>query len=268
MARRTILPQLTADPAGQLFVEFFSFFQHHKQGHVVLAVGQFEIDDQAILDLGNMVQTAVDLRRADPHALPVEGSIRTPQDHQSAARGDLEPVAVAPDTGKHLEITAQVALLAGIVPEIDRHGGHRFGHNHFAHLFDQGVAEIVPCFHRTAQTPALDLAEIDGQQRTSAHKGRANIGTAAHRAEPEIFLHIPVGPVEGFRRERRAGRPDRAQRSKVELPTGFQALLHAGHHVGSAGAEVVDTGFLREFPQSVQIGIARTAVVQYDRSAE
>ena len=83
--------------------------QDHEQRHTVPAVRQLEPDDQAVADLGEALDDAVQLARAEPDALAIEGRVRAALDDRAAPRGDPDPVAVAPDARVHLEVALAVA---------------------------------------------------------------------------------------------------------------------------------------------------------------
>jgi len=61
--------------------------------------------DPRVDDLGERERGAVQLARSHPHAGAVDRRVGTSVDDRGAARRDLDPVAVAPDAGEHVEVT-------------------------------------------------------------------------------------------------------------------------------------------------------------------
>ena len=61
-----------------------------------------------------------------------------------------------------------------------------------------------------------------------------------------------VDPVEAVGGQRRAGRADRPKLRQIELLTGPQTGLAAGHVVRRAGTEPRDAGVGGELPQGVE----------------
>ena len=76
---------------------------------------------------------------------------------------------------------------------------------------------------------------------------------------------VLVDPVEALRRQRRAGRADRAQAREVAAGARLHSRLHAGRDVGGGGAEHRDPGLLGEIPEDAHVGEAGVAVVEDDR---
>ena len=226
-----------ADPPHQLVVELGALAQHHEQRHVALAAVERHVDDQRVDDLLDREHGAVDLGRAHAHAAAVDRRVRAAADDGRAALGDLDPVAVAPDARVHVEVGLAVALAVRVVPQVERHRGHRLGDDQLADLADQRPALGVPRLDRGAQRARLQLALVHRQQRAAADEGRAEVGAAAGGEQPGVRADVVVDPAEAVGRQRRAGRADRAQRRQVAPRGGLDAGLHAGADVGRAGAE-------------------------------
>ena len=73
------------------------------------------------IDFVQLLDLPVDLGRADAHAAGVEHRVRAAVDDHAAVRGDLAPVAVAPDAREALEVGGAVLRAVRIVPEAERH---------------------------------------------------------------------------------------------------------------------------------------------------
>ena len=169
----------------------------------------------ASVDLVQRQHRAVDLGRAHADAAAVDRRVRAAADDRRAALGDLDPVAVAPDAGVHVEVGLAVALAVGVVPHVQRHRRHRLGDHQLADLADQWPALGVPRLDRRAERARLQLALVDRQDRHAAHEGRAEVGAAAGREQPRVLADVVVDPAEALRRERRAGRADGPQLRQV-----------------------------------------------------
>ena len=79
-------------------------------------------DDQALDDLGNLLDLPIDLRRADPHPARVQRRIGSAVDDQAVLLRDLGVVGVPP----HARVVGEIGIVIlppiRIVPEPDRHG--------------------------------------------------------------------------------------------------------------------------------------------------
>ena len=171
---------------------------------------------------------AVDLGRAHADAAAVDRRVRAAVDDRGAALGDLDPVAVAPDAGVHVEVALAVALAVGVVPEADRHRRHRLGDHELADLADQRLAVRVPGLDRRAERARLQLALVDRQQRAAADERGADVGAAAGGEQPRVLADVLVDPAEALGRQRRAGRADgrSCDRSRPS-PGSTPAFMHA-----------------------------------------
>ena len=69
---RVLLPQRAAQPADGLLVECAPGLEDDEQRHEEAAVGQVQVHHERGADGGVVLDHAVDLGRADAHALPVE----------------------------------------------------------------------------------------------------------------------------------------------------------------------------------------------------
>src|SRR5438093_4758322 len=106
-----------------------------------------QIDHQAIEDLPEVLDRAVQLAGAHANTHPVDRRVRAAIDDHPAVRGDLDPITVAPDTWVHLEIALAVAPALRVVPEEQRHRGHRLGDDELAYLADDRDAVLVEGVH-------------------------------------------------------------------------------------------------------------------------
>ncbi len=167
-------------------VELSALAQDHEQRHPALGPRARDVDDQGVGDLVDRGDRAIDLRRAHADPRAVDGRVRAPVDDRRAARGDLDPVAVAPDARVGLEVRGAVARPVLVAPEEHRHRGHRLGDHQLADLVDERVAVLVPGLDRAAERAPLELAAIDGQDRNAADEGGADVGAAGGREQPGV----------------------------------------------------------------------------------
>ncbi|WP_369187981.1 hypothetical protein [Streptomyces sp. R08] len=61
--------------------------------------GIVEVDDEAVVDLGEGFEDVVELGGAQPYPAVVEGGVGAAADHGRAPAGEGDPVALPPDTG-------------------------------------------------------------------------------------------------------------------------------------------------------------------------
>ena len=130
-----------ADAARERVVERDARPQAHEQhdAHVALPVLS---DGDALLDLGQPFDLAVDLGGADAHAAGVEHRVRSAEDHEAVVLGVQRVVAVTPDAGKAFEIGRAVAAAVGVAPEAERHGREGRGADELA-LFPANRAALL-----------------------------------------------------------------------------------------------------------------------------
>ena len=162
-----------------------------------------------------------------PPRLIVES--RAAVDDRRPAVGDLDPVAVAPDAGVHVEVGLAVALAVGVVPEVERHRRHRLGDHELADLADQRPALLVQRLDLRAERARLQLALVDRQRRAAADERRAHVGAAAGREQPRVGADVLVDPARSPRAtsgdpvEPTARSPDRSRPAPGSTP----AFMHA-----------------------------------------
>ena len=207
-----------ADPALDVGVEFVVERlgrEDHEQGHPSFGPGRGMSTTSASTIRRDPLDGAVDLAGPHPDALAVDGGVGAAIDDGGAARGDLDPVAVAPDPGVTLEVARPVARAVVVAPQEEGHRRHRLGDHELADLVDDRVAVLVERLDPGAERPALELAAVHRQQRDAADEGRADVGAAAGREEPGVAPDVLVDPLEALRRERRAGGADGAEAAQV-----------------------------------------------------
>ena len=194
MARGEILANAGLDPPFQVLVQGHALTQHHEQRHERLPPQVFQVDHQAVEHLRQFLHHAVDLAGAHANAVAVDGGVGTAVDHRPAAWRDADPVAVAPDAGEHVEVAVVVAVAALVVPEIQRHGGHRFGDHQLAHFVVENAAVVVHGVNRRAQIAALHFTGVHRLDRTGAHVGGGHIGAAADGGDQHVtqLIHDPA----------------------------------------------------------------------------
>src|SRR6185312_15859219 len=102
-----------------------------------------EVDHERVDDLGNVLDNRVELACAEPDPTAVQGGVGAPGDHAAATLGELDPVSLAPDARIAIEVGAPIALAVRVVPEPDRHRGHRLSDHHLAELADRRVVAVL-----------------------------------------------------------------------------------------------------------------------------
>src|SRR3546814_18642992 len=68
------------------------------------------VDHQAVQNLRQFLNGAVDLSGTQPQTMAVDGGIRAPIDDRTATRCDANPVPVPTGAGIHIEIAVAIAL--------------------------------------------------------------------------------------------------------------------------------------------------------------
>ena len=85
--------------AAQLVVQLGAVGEHDEQHELARApLVVLEVDDEAVRDLGQLLDDAVELARAEADAAAVEGGVRAARDDAAAALREPDPVALAPDS--------------------------------------------------------------------------------------------------------------------------------------------------------------------------
>ena len=98
-----------ADRVAQLVVEHDAVGEHDEQHELAGAsLVVLEVDDEAVHDLRQLLDDAVELAGAETDAAAVEGGVRAAGDDAAAALGEADPVALAPDSREHLEVRGAV----------------------------------------------------------------------------------------------------------------------------------------------------------------
>src|SRR5215217_6503227 len=123
--RGSVLLDASSYPVLQIVVELDTFLQNHEERHKGASRFSGDVDDEAVGHLLDLVYSGVDLARPHPYAATVYGGIGAPVDHAGAVLLDLDPIPVTPRAGIDVEVALPVTLSFLIVPEVDRHGGHR-----------------------------------------------------------------------------------------------------------------------------------------------
>ena len=121
--RREAVTNVVLDPLAERSVERDAFAQRDEQRHMRLSAQIFEIDDETVEHFRNVFDDPIDFARSHADALAIDRRVGASVDDGAAARGDLDPVTVTPDTGIDIEIAVAIALAVGIVQKPDfRHG--------------------------------------------------------------------------------------------------------------------------------------------------
>jgi hypothetical protein len=214
VARRKRHLDALAQRGFQLRRQFVAGAHDDEQRHVGFAAEEFEVDHQAVEDLRQFLDRAIQFAGAHADAVAVDGGVRAAVDDRAAARRDAQPVAVAPDAGVHVEVALAVAAVFRVVPEHERHRGHGRAADQFADFVDQRLARVVEGLDPGAEAAALHLAQIHRQRRHAADEAAGEVGAAGDRVEPDVAADVVVNPLVALGRQRRAGGADRAQRDR------------------------------------------------------
>src|SRR5699024_7302387 len=99
-----------------------------KQKHKKRPAKLYNIHHQAIKHFTKFFHYTVDFTCAHAYAMAVNRGIRTAINNGAASWGNAYPIAMPPHVLVHGEITVMVAFAIMIIPKIQRHCGHRFGH--------------------------------------------------------------------------------------------------------------------------------------------
>ena len=167
--------------------------------------------------LGELLDDAVELGRAEPDAAAVEGGVAAPGHHAAAVGLEDDPVAVPPDARVAVEVgRPQQRLPSVVAPEADRHRRHRRGDDQLAGLADDLAAVLVEGVRVDGQRAAGDHPGAHRQQRVVLHQAAADVGAAA----ADVELDVAARAARRSRRSpraaaaRRPSRPRAAARSR------------------------------------------------------
>src|SRR5258706_1579774 len=145
--RRKIAANLVANVSFERVIQFYTWPENDEERHVVASSRTFQADDQAIEHLRYVFYDAIDLTAAHTNALAVNGRVGSAIDYGASPGSNLHPVAMPPNTWKHLKVAFAITLIFGIVPEEQGHGWHRFGDYQFSHFIDEGMTVVVEGFY-------------------------------------------------------------------------------------------------------------------------
>ena len=223
------------------------------------------MDDEAVGDLGQLLDDAVELARAEAHPGPVERRVRAARDDAAAALGEPDPVALAPDPGEHVEVRAAIERAVRVPPQGNGHRRHRPRDHELSQLADDRLAARVVGVGRDAEEAARDLALVHGQQRRPAHDAAAHVGAAAAVDQQHVGAELLVHVAVPLRRKGRAGRAEDADRAEIVLAPGLQARTAAGHQEPRAHAHEGRARLLGDPPLPAEVRPRRIAVEHHDR---
>jgi hypothetical protein len=85
------------DPGTQVLVDLDAGRRHDEQRHGVPAVRELDADDEAVGDLRQRLDDAVDLGRTQPDTPTVQRGVGAAGDDDAPPLGDRDPVTLAPD---------------------------------------------------------------------------------------------------------------------------------------------------------------------------
>ena len=220
--------------------------QHERAGPVAARV--LEVHDEAVGHAVDVVDDPVDLCGAHTDAAAVERGVGPAGDDARAARGDRDPVAVAPNAGIFVEVSGAVPRPVSVTQEPDRHRRHRSGDHQLALLVDHRPAGLVERLDVGAEIAARDLPCPYRGERIATDERRADVGATADRRQHHVGLHGVVHPVELIDRQRRPGRAHGAKVRQVELVTGAQTCATASDQIRRTHPEPREAELRRDPP--------------------
>ena len=245
------------------------WLQLHEQHDAHIALSQSWPIDDALEHLRQLLDLAVDLRRADAHAAGIEHRVRAAIDDDAAMLGQLDIVAMAPDVGEALEIGGAVFLAVGVVPESDRHRGEGRGADQLALL-----AHAPACPRRSRPRPSC-RGRAPGSRR--ARPGRWDCRARSRRRcrcrrrsrtgrHPSSRSHrrsrSPPAPAAS-RWRRWCAAPSRSWRRRSASAS---ALAQASMYFAEVPKKVQRSA-CGEVEQDVAVGMERRAVIEQQRRA-
>ena len=163
--------------------------------------------------------------------LAVDGRVRAAVDHRAAALGDLDPVAVPPDAGIGVEVALAVALAVRVVPEVDRHRGHRLRDHELADLAHERAAVGCPTPPppRPGRVPGARprTPASAGSRRRTPCRGRCHRSSSRATRRRFTCSYTHSKPSERQRRARgpELRRRDRSPRRAGSTPAFMQAVM-------------------------------------------
>ncbi len=178
---------------------------HEQDQLAVAARGVLEVDDQAVRDLGQLLDDPVELGGAEPHPAAVEGGVAAAGDDAAAVRLEDDPVAVTPDPGVAVEVGVAQPAAVRIAPQAQRHRRHRRRHDELPRLADHLVAVLVERVHVDGEGTSRDHPRPHGQQRVVLHQAAADVGAAAAHVELDVGAELLADPGVPLGRQRCTG---------------------------------------------------------------
>ena len=172
-----ILAQDPANGLAQCVIQRLPVAQDHEQHHPDIILPALTYTN-ALLNLRQALDLAIDFRGADPHTTGIEYRVRAPLDDQPTLSSEHCPVTMGPDTRKARKVGITISTAFGIIPEAHGHAGKRAGTDQFPGLLTQTLAVGVKHVDGHAQAATLQLPPAHRQQRVSQRKAGDDIGTA------------------------------------------------------------------------------------------
>src|SRR6185369_14957681 len=191
-------------------------------------------------------------------AVAIDGRVAAAVDDATARTGDLQPVAMPPHARVRVEVRREIALVALVTPEVQRHRRNGPGAHKLPNLVDHGLALLVPGLDRAAQEAALHFAGYLGQLPVAADEGPREIGAAGDVAPPDIrradLLELPAAPALRIFRQGRTGHAQCPHAAQVAAGRKINARLHADGEECGAGTEKGDAEVGGETPEHAPVG--------------
>ena len=198
VTRAALAAQLATDPGLQFVGEHVSIHHAHEQHDAGVAVVLLA-DGDRLCDLGKVLDDAVDLGGADPHAGRVQRGVASAVDHDAAVGRPGGEVAMRPHPGEALEVGGAVATAIGVPPEPERHRGERAGADELSTAGRERCSVVVVHVDRHPEDGRLDLAGPYRPGGVAGDEAAAQVRPPGDRRQVHIGLQSVVDVVEALR---------------------------------------------------------------------
>ncbi len=161
--RRQLGAQLAAESAGQVAGQFLALGQGDVEHEPPVLAELPGVDHQAVRHFGERLDDAVEIAGPHTHSVAVQRGVRAAVDDAPAVGQDRDPVAVPPHAGEVVDSSwRRSGYRVRVVPESDRHRGHRLGDHQFADFADNRLAvrRCTPPPSRRARGTAITSDRI------------------------------------------------------------------------------------------------------------
>src|SRR6185437_2194095 len=270
VVRARVRADARADSPTKLLAQRLALHEAHEQhdAHVVRAVVRHGLaDDDALDDLGKLLDLPIDLRRPDPNSARVEGRVASAVDDHATARRELGPIPVTPDVWVPLEVRRAVFRTIRVVPEAHRHTRKGRRAHQLAWRADERTTRIIEYFDAHAKTARLQLAPVHRPDWIAEREAGDDVRSPADAAQTDVALYFSIDVIEAVLSERAAGGEDRGEPAQIVRVARSNACFLGECQPLRAGAEHRQSLTGREIPQDGPLAQHGRAIVQHHRRA-